>query len=168
MSTKIALFREGELVQVDKPLALYDNPCNLYTADFIGNPSINFIQAAGTIDAGGLVAEGIMGRLIFPKEDMTDNAPTSGKYDLILGIRPEQISISRERTSPEQVEAHVYAGMPAGSETLVAVRVGEKLITVKELGSTHYGGDEVVYLSFDPRKINVFDAKSENLIKYCR
>ena len=56
----------------------------------------------------------------------------------------------------------------AGSETLVAVRVGEKLITVKELGSTHYGGDEVVYLSFDPRKINVFDAKSENLIKYCR
>ena len=69
---------------------------------------------------------------------------------------------------PEQVEAHVYAGMPAGSETLVAVRVGEKLITVKELGSTHYGGDEVVYLSFDPRKINVFDAKSENLIKYCR
>ena len=105
---------------------------------------------------------------IFPKEDMTDNAPTSGKYDLILGIRPEQISISRERTSPEQVEAHVYAGMPAGSETLVAVRVGEKLITVKELGSTHYGGDEVVYLSFDPKKINVFDAKSENLIKYCR
>ena len=96
MSTKIALFREGELVQVDKPLALYDNPCNLYTADFIGNPSINFIQAAGTIDAGGLVAEGIMGRLIFPQEDMTDNAPTSGKYDLILGIRPEQISISRE------------------------------------------------------------------------
>ena len=94
--------------------------------------------------------------------------PTSGKYDLILGIRPEQISISRERTSPEQVEAHVYAGMPAGSETLVAVRVGEKLITVKELGSTHYGGDEVVYLSFDPKKINVFDAKSENLIKYCR
>ena len=38
MSTKIALFREGELVQVDKPLELYDNPCDLYTADFIGNP----------------------------------------------------------------------------------------------------------------------------------
>ena len=35
MSTKIALFREGELVQVDKPLELYDNPCDLYTADFI-------------------------------------------------------------------------------------------------------------------------------------
>lgn len=46
MSTKIALFREGELVQVDKPLELYDNPCDLYTADFIGNPSINFVEAS--------------------------------------------------------------------------------------------------------------------------
>ena len=108
-----------------------------------------------------------MGRLIFPKEDMTDNAPTSGKYDLILGIRPEQISISRERTSPEQVEAHVYAGMPAGSETLVSVRVGDTMLTVKELGSTHYASDEPVYLGFNPKKVNVFETKSENLIKYC-
>ena len=168
MSTKIALFREGELVQVDKPLELYDNPCNLYTADFIGNPSINFVEATGTVDAAGLAADGIMGRLAFPREDMTDKAPASGSLDLILGIRPEQITITRERTAPEQVEAHVYAGMPAGSETLVSVRVGEKLLTVKELGSTHYAGDEKVYLSFDPKKINVFDAKSEDLIKYSR
>ena len=34
--------------------------------------------------------------------------------------------------------------------------------------STHYAGDEKVYLSFDPKKINVFDAKSEDLIKYSR
>ena len=46
--------------------------------------------------------------------------------------------------------------------------VGEQMITVKELGSTHYSGDEKVYLSFDPKKINVFDAKTEELIKYSR
>ena len=168
MSTKIALFREGELVQVDQPLELYNNPCNLYTADFIGNPSINFVKASGTADASSLVAEGIMGKLVFPREDATEKAPTSGSFDVILGIRPEQVTISRERTAPEQVEAHVYAGMPAGSETLVTVRVGEQMITVKELGSTHYSGDEKVYLSFDPKKINVFDAKTEELIKYSR
>ena len=168
MSTKIALFREGELVQVDQPLELYNNPCNLYTADFIGNPSINFVKASGTADASSLVAEGIMGKLVFPREVATEKAPTSGSFDVILGIRPEQVTISRERTAPEQVEAHVYAGMPAGSETLVTVRVGEQMITVKELGSTHYSGDEKVYLSFDPKKINVFDAKTEELIKYSR
>ena len=149
MSTKIALFREGELVQVDKPLELYDNPCDLYTADFIGNPSINFVEASGTAGASGLSVDGVMGRLV-------------------LGIRPEQITISREKTDAAQVEARVYAGMPAGSETLVSVRVGEKLITVKELGSTHYAGDETVYLSYPPKKVNVFDASTKRLIKYSR
>lgn len=65
------------------------------------------------------------------------------------------------------MEAHVYSGMPAGSETLVTVRVGEVLVTVKELGSTHYSSDETVYLGFNPKKINVFETASENLIKYC-
>ena len=169
MSTKIALFREGELVQVDKPLELYSNPRNLYVADFIGNPSINFVEAEGAVTASGLSVDGIMGHLEFPREDMTAQAPASGKLKVILGIRPEQITISRTQDAPNQVEAHVYAGMPAGSETLVSVRVGgEKLVTVKELGSTHYSGDETVYISFDPKKINVFDAASEELIKYSR
>lgn len=168
MSTKIALFREGELVQVDKPLELYDNPCDLYTADFIGNPSINFVEASGTAGASGLSVDGVMGRLEFSREDMTPEAPASGDLKLVLGIRPEQITISREKTDAAQVEARVYAGMPAGSETLVSVRIGEKLITVKELGSTHYAGDETVYLSYPPKKVNVFDASTKRLIKYSR
>ena len=168
MSTKIALFREGELVQVDTPLELYDNPCDLYTADFIGNPSINFVEASGTAGASGLSVDGVMGRLEFSREDMTPEAPASGDLKLVLGIRPEQITISREKTDAAQVEARVYAGMPAGSETLVSVRVGEKLITVKELGSTHYAGDETVYLSYPPKKVNVFDASTKRLIKYSR
>ena len=90
------------------------------------------------------------------------------KGEAITGIRPEQITISREKTDAAQVEARVYAGMPAGSETLVSVRVGEKLITVKELGSTHYAGDETVYLSYPPKKVNVFDASTKRLIKYSR
>ena len=52
--------------------------------------------------------------------------------------------------------------------SLVSVRVGEKLITVKELGSTHYAGDETVYLSYPPKKVNVFDASTKRLIKYSR
>ena len=61
----------------------------------------------------------------------------------------------------------MYSGMPAGSETLVNVRVGDAVLTVKELGSTHYAGDEKVYLGLRPEKANVFDAESEKLIKLC-
>ncbi|MEG1593835.1 MAG: ABC transporter ATP-binding protein [Oscillibacter sp.] len=166
MSTKIALFRQGELVQVAKPLDLYDNPCNLYVADFIGNPSINFVKAEATADADGMTVNGLLGKLFFPRADMTPDAPEGGKVAVTLGVRPEQITISRERTAPEQVEAKVYSGMPAGSETLVSVRVGSATLTIKELGSTHYESDETVYLTFNPQKVNVFDTQQENLIKY--
>ena len=168
MSTKIALFRKGELVQVAPPLELYDNPCDLYTADFIGNPSINFLKGKASVAADGMTVESGVGRQTFARKDMTPEAPKSGDIEVTLGIRPEQLTISRVKDDAHWVEAHVYSGMPAGSETLVTVRLSTKeLVTVKELGSTHYDGDETVYLGFDPARINIFDTKSEKLIKYC-
>ena len=167
MSTKIALFREGELVQVDKPLELYDNPCDLYTADFIGNPSINFVKGTAQVEAGGMRVDSPLGQLGFERGDMTEAAPQSGSVDVTIGVRPEQLSISRQADDAHWVEGHVYSGMPAGSETLVSVRVGDTMLTVKELGSTHYASDEPVYLGFNPKKVNVFETQSENLIKYC-
>lgn len=86
---------------------------------------------------------------------------------MTIGVRPEQLSISRQADDAHWVEGRVYSGMPAGSETLVSVRVGDTMLTVKELGSTHYASDEPVYLGFNPKKVNVFETKSENLIKYC-
>ena len=94
MSTRIALFRKGELVQVAPPLELYDNPVNLYTADFIGNPSINFVKGTATVDAGGMVTESSVGQVSFDRADMTPEAPQSGKLDVTLGIRPEQLKVS--------------------------------------------------------------------------
>ena len=152
MSTRIALYRKGELVQVAPPLELYDNPVNLYTADFIGNPSINFVKGTAQVEAGGMRVDSPLGQMGFERGDMTEAAPQS---------------ISRQADDAHWVEGHVYSGMPAGSETLVSVRVGDTMLTVKELGSTHYASDEPVYLGFNPKKVNVFETKSENLIKYC-
>ena len=167
MSTKIALFRKGELVQVAPPLDLYDNPCNLYTADFIGNPSINFVKGTAAVDASGMVTESSLGQMSFDRADMTPDAPASGKIEVTLGIRPEQLTISTEPDDAHRIEGHVYSGMPAGSETLVSVRVGNDILTVKELGSTRYASDQKVYLGMNLKKINVFESTSENLIKYC-
>ena len=167
MSTRIALYRKGELVQVAPPLELYDNPVNLYTADFIGNPSINFVKGTAQVEAGGMRVDSPLGQLGFERGDMTEAAPQSGSVDVTIGVRPEQLSISRQADDAHWVEGHVYSGMPAGSETLVSVRVGDTMLTVKELVSTHYASDEPVYLGFNPKKVNVFETKSENLIKYC-
>ena len=140
---------------------------DLEAADFIGNPSINFVKGTAQVEAGGMRVDSPLGQLGFERGDMTEAAPQSGSVDVTIGVRPEQLSISRQADDAHWVEGHVYSGMPAGSETLVSVRVGDTMLTVKELGSTHYASDEPVYLGFNPKKVNVFETKSENLIKYC-
>ena len=72
MSTKVAIFREGVIIQVAPPLEMYNNPCNLYVADFVGNPRINFVEAEATYDAGGMHVAGPLGKLDFARSDMTE------------------------------------------------------------------------------------------------
>ena len=167
MSTKIAIFREGIIIQVAHPLELYNNPANLYVADFIGNPRINFVDGKAEASASGLTVNSVLGRMTFPADHLKDeNMPQEASFDAVLGIRPEQIAINTSRQSPSDIEAHIYTSMPAGSETLVTVKVGGVSMVIKALGITHYNPDQVVYLSIDTTKINVFDKKTENLIKY--
>ena len=167
MSTKIAIFREGIIIQVAPPLELYNNPANLYVADFIGNPRINFVDGKAEVSASGLTVNSVLGRMTFPTDHLKDeNMPQEASFDAVLGIRPEQVTINTSRQSPSDIEAHIYTSMPAGSETLVTVKVGGVSMVIKALGITHYSPDQVVYLSIDTTKINVFDKKTENLIKY--
>lgn len=53
LSTKICLMNNGLLQQYDYPLSLYNKPNNLFCADFVGNPSINFLEAKGKQNQDG-------------------------------------------------------------------------------------------------------------------
>ena len=97
MSTKIAIFKEGVIIQVDHPLELYNNPVNLYVADFIGNPSINFADGKAEVGPDGMTVSSPLGKMVFPKKDLTDMLPKEKSFDAVLGIRPEQIAINTTR-----------------------------------------------------------------------
>ena len=56
LATKICLIENGVLQQYDAPLDVYGKPANLFVADFVGNPAINFIEAKGTQNGDGSVS----------------------------------------------------------------------------------------------------------------
>ena len=56
LATKICLIDNGVLQQYDAPLDVYNKPNNLFVADFVGNPAINFVEAKGTQQSDGSVA----------------------------------------------------------------------------------------------------------------
>ncbi len=61
LATQICLINNGVLQQYDAPLTVYNRPNNLFVADFVGNPSINFVEAKGSQRADGAVELTILG-----------------------------------------------------------------------------------------------------------
>jgi multiple sugar transport system ATP-binding protein len=164
MSTKIAIFFEGVLEQVDDPMIVYQNPVSLRVADFIGNPRINFINGTCEVEDEKLTVTSNLGVMVFTKEYFTADTPDSGKFDCVLGVRPEQIGI-RKRAFDKGIPAKVYSGMPAGSETLVQLVIdGENLLS-KEIGLSKYEADQDVWLDININKVNVFDKTTGKLVK---
>ena len=166
MSTRIAIFFEGELEQVAAPMDLYQNPISLRVADFIGNPRINFVEGqAKRGEDGGLVVTSSLGRMSFTADCLTDELPAQSSFDVVLGIRPEKIGIYSQN-GDGAIAASVYATQPAGSETTIHLKMGDdSVVLAKEMGIRNYAVDQVVHVKIAPDKLNVFAKETGRLIK---
>ena len=166
MSTRIAIFFEGELEQVAAPMDLYQNPISLRVADFIGNPRINFVEGqAKRGEDGGLTVTSPLGRMAFAPGRLTDEVPAQSSFDVVLGIRPEKIGICCQE-GDGAIPASVYATQPAGSETTIHLKMDDgSVVLAKEMGIRNYAVDQVVHVRIDPDKLNVFAKDTGRLIK---
>ena len=63
LATDICLMSNSVLQQYAPPLEVYNKPANLFVADFVGNPSINFVEAAGTQNFNGSISLEIFGTM---------------------------------------------------------------------------------------------------------
>lgn len=155
MSTEIAVMKAGKLQQLASPADIYRYPANLFVADFIGNPKINLLN--------GVAVRGVTG--VDVKFDSFDlhGIPIDASGPIAAAIRPEDVHIGFT-PSPEAVEFMVYSVLPAGSEIIVNARRKDLAITIKETRAITVEMDKCVWLTFDPKAINVFDSQSGNLI----
>ena len=169
MSTKVALFKEGEIAQVATPMELYTNPIDLVAADFIGNPRINFIKGKAKFDGNTLAVKSDLGQYEFPVADMKrdEACPVGEEFDCVLGIRPETVDITVDDPhQPHAVKATVYANQPAGSETLISLTAGTSEFLALRLGVEEYAMNQSVYTLLSPDKMNVYNGATGRLIKY--
>lgn len=164
MSTRIAIFFSGELEQVATPMELYQNPISLRVADFIGNPKINIIHAHATKENNALRISSDLGTFVASSDLLTDDVPDADTFDCFLGIRPEKIKILAAPAAGS-ITASVYSVQPAGSETIVNLKINDTNILVKDLDIKNYKTDQDVQITFDTVKVNVFAKDSGRLIK---
>ncbi len=176
MSTKIALFFDGVLVQCDKPMDVYRNPATLQVADFIGNPKINFIDGIiSTHDDDAVLIQCGLGKVRLDGIESRkrrlidmDIAPEALEGAVVLAIRPEHIHIydaEEDVTESICVEASVYSEMPAGSETLIQLTVGSDITLLsKYIGEKTLTVNQKIYLGVDSNNVNLFSKENQKAI----
>ena len=167
MSTHIAVFFNGELKQVDTPINVYTNPANLEVAAFIGTPRTNFVEGRARYEDESLKVDTVIGEYSYKENTFTGEEKRTGEFKVVVGIRPEQITISRIKGEipPNSIVGEVYSVMPSGSETLVEVNVGDTRILIKLMGLIRLSPGEMVSLGFSPESFTVYDKESGRLIK---
>ena len=115
MADTIAVMNEGKLQQAGPPSQLYHEPANLFVANFIGTPSMNFLD-------GSEVPPGL-----FKGVGAVDGCDVK---DLILGARPEDIGLLF-KGSAAALPGEVYAVERLGHENIVDVKYRSHLLRVR-------------------------------------
>ncbi len=108
MGTRIVVMKDGVIQQIAAPQTLYDFPANVFVASFIGTPQMNFFDA--TLDESGLVTLSSGQTIQLSAEKMKTLEPHTGKREIILGIRPEDIHLCDENET-ENVYYHLNPGV---------------------------------------------------------
>ena len=118
LATRICLIKTGVLQQYDPPLTVYNDPANLFVADFVGNPTMNFIPAsAQALEEKRARVNALGGSYLFTAGAALGKI-AAGADNVVLGIRPEFVHLG----SGGQ-QGKVYAALPAGMETTVKLNV---------------------------------------------
>jgi multiple sugar transport system ATP-binding protein len=158
MGDRIAVMNAGELQQLDTPESLHERPANLFVAGFIGSPAMNFFPAKISRSAGNAVADAG-----FFKAPVSGKAAEAVGKDVILGVRPEDISDLAHARQDGQlpVDARVEVVEFLGNELQLMLSADSQNFVARVGTDTQTKPGATLRVGFNLRKLHVFDKQTE-------
>ncbi|MEP9389453.1 ABC transporter ATP-binding protein [Mesorhizobium sp. KR9-304] len=145
LATRVAVLRDGRLVQFDEPKTVYRRPASRFVAEFMGRPAMNTFE--GMLYAG-----------MFRAGDIACAAPGIPDGPVVLGIRPEQVEIV-DSSAADAVRFEVDVMELVEPDVLVFVRSGTSSMIVRTPNDDRtFAHGEPLFLRFPPAALHAFDA----------
>ena len=166
MGTRIVVMKDGFIQQVDTPQHLYDMPCNMFVAGFIGSPQMNFINAVLSKNGGKYTLDFDKYHVPVPESKVNADLDNYVGKEVVLGIRPEHVHDEPEEIAKAEclLKANVDVTELMGAEIYLYVNINGTPITARvEPTSTANPGDDIE-IAFDLSKIHIFDKDTEKTI----
>ena len=165
LGTRIVVMKDGVIQQVDSPQNLYNKPCNVFVAGFIGSPQMNFLEAECVV-SGKKAALKIGDVMITLPEEKAEKL-IRGKYDgkkVIAGIRPEYVTLAANNAKDNVLQCTVNVYELLGSEAYLYTESGTNQLTARVSSATDIKAGDTVTFELDTTKIHVFDKETEETI----
>jgi len=167
MGDRIVVMLDGEIQQVDTPLAIYHHPANRFVASFIGSPPMNLLE-------GSIAGENGVLQFRDEKGGIALNVPPTrhaaleayrGK-PITLGIRPEDFesSPSQQPTPGQSIQAPIEVVEPMGAETYLYLNLAGQFATARIKSDIQPKENQPHVLDVALSKLHFFDPETEAAI----
>ncbi|MDD6667287.1 MAG: sn-glycerol-3-phosphate ABC transporter ATP-binding protein UgpC [Lachnospiraceae bacterium] len=164
LGTRIVVMKDGVVQQVDTPQTLYNAPCNLFVAGFIGSPQMNFLDAKLSEEGSKVYATIDNAKLEVPAEKakVLKEKGYIGKT-VVMGIRPEHLNDAAidEHDNPNRITAKIRVYELLGAEVYLYFDFGGTQMTARVDPSTPAKMGQETTFTLDMSKTHFFDKETE-------
>lgn len=159
LADRIVIMKEGVVQQIGTPYEVYNNPANLFVANFMGTPPMNVFEVSITPKGELVLGE--------KKMDISNHSVFEGlkkagviRHEVFVGVRPENILLTKKVDIPETADAMVDMFELLGSEALVHFNIGNSQVIAKIDSSEIMEKYDKINYSFDIDHIYFFDKET--------
>ena len=167
LGTRIVVMKDGVVQQIDTPQNLYQKPCNLFVAGFIGSPQMNFVDAKISKSGNEVVATLGDTNVIVPA-DKAKVLEEKGYLDktVVMGIRPEHIHDSKLATvegldTRNQISSQIRVYELLGAEVFLYFDFAGTQMTARVDPRTQAKTGDNFTFSLDMNQVHFFDKETE-------
>ena len=150
LADKIVIMNKGKIEQFGDPEEIYNNPRNIFVAEFIGNPKMNIVK----IDRKNIINKNTL--RLFDKDVYFENS--NFENEIYLGIRPEDISLENKSEIAAEIKIDLIENL--GSEKIIYTHINGEEIRVKSNKSIK---DKNITIYLPKNKLYLFDNNKKRL-----
>jgi multiple sugar transport system ATP-binding protein len=155
LADRIAIMKGGLIEQLDTPANIYNRPVNKYVADFIGSPSMNFLE--GTLEGDTFSFGGHKIRM----EGYAFSRP-GFKGAVSFGIRPEHVQTGAAVVdAPFKADVTIEVVDPLGSDTLVLTSLAGAKFWIRLDGEATVKAGQTISIGLRPERASLFAQSDE-------
>ena len=148
LASRVVVMNHGVIQQLDTPENIYNEPANLFVADFIGSPAMNLLH--GRLEDGCFVGDNIR----------IPGVGTGSHDAVVIGLRWEDLALAPPGSG--HMDAEIYTVELIGDATQVTVKNGKQMMVVRTDKSFKAPFGERVAITAQANRAYLFDKKSEN------